>query len=599
MIESTSNISNIGATELIRIKDHKQGYLLDPWGYVGPKRRRRMEESWAGFFQHEILCKLPVDELASVFTSDFGRPTKELHTILGALFLQQMHDLTDEETIDQAAFNIQWHYALNIPEESDEAKYISAKTLWSMRKVVTDLKLDEKMFVHLTDAMAKRFKVDTTKQRLDSVHIMSNMRHLGRIGIFTRSNHKFLVNLKRQYSQCFAELEGEQSELVSRYLTEKAIGCFSMVKPAESEKTLALVSQDLYSLVKRFHNNQDVASLHSYQLLRRVLNEQCTISDEESLGAISIPKACKEVNSASLQNPSDPDVSYDSHKGQGYQIQVMETYCDSEDQAVKEKTLNLITHVQLEKASEHDSHAVIPAIEDATLRDCAPKQLLADSLYGSDDNKQKADALGTELISPVMKGSVTKDKLYLHDFQFSPSGQITACPAGQVPLKIIKQKKQRYSVAFSSEQCCCCSSASICPVKPGSKHHYLRCSEKAMRLAPRRIMEQTPEFRDKYRWRAGIEATFSGMDRTTGIKHLRVRGFTAVRFCVYMKALATNLLRATRVRNALWGACLSPESLFVSLRRLFLVIKEQYESKFKKLCASSSNCHGAAINMAV
>jgi hypothetical protein len=584
MIENISNINNIGAIPLISIKDHKQGYLLDPWDYVGPKRRRRMEESWAGFFQREILCKLPTDKFAKAFTSDFGRPTKELHTILGVLLLQQMHDLTDEETVDQAAFNLQWHYALNIPEESDEAKYICLKTLWSMRKAVTDMGLDMEMFTNLTDTLATLFKVDMSKQRLDSVHIMSNMRHLGRIGIFTRSIHKFLVNLKRQRSECFTEFEKEQTELVNRYLTENALGCFSMVKPAESEKTLSMVSQDLYLLVERFHSHQEVASLHSYQLLCRVLNEQCTISDEESLGAIAIPKAGKEVSSASLQNPSDPDATYDSHKGQGYQFQVMETYCDSEDQAVKEKTLNLITHVQLEKASEHDAHAVIPALEDTAARGCVPQQLLADSLYGSDDNTQKAKALGTELISPVMKGSVTKDKLYLHDFQFAPNGQIAACPVGQAPLKIIKQKKQRYSIAFSSEQCRCCPNASICPVKPGSKHHYLRCSEKAMRLAPRRIMEHTPEFRDKYRWRAGVEATFSGMDRTTGIKHLRIRGFTAVRFCICMKALATNLLRATRVRNALWGPCLLPETLFTSLRRLFWVIKEQCTAKFKSRC---------------
>ena len=37
----------------------------------------------------------------------------------------------------------------------------------------------------------------------------------------------------------------------------------------------------------------------------------------------------KEISSSSLQNPSDPDAGYDAHKGQGYQVQVMETYCDS------------------------------------------------------------------------------------------------------------------------------------------------------------------------------------------------------------------------------------------------------------------------------
>ena len=99
-------------------------------------------------------------------------------------------------------------------------------------------------------------------------------------------------------------------------------------------------------------------------------------------------------------------------------------------------------------------------------------------------------------------------------------------------------------------------------------------------------MEHTPEFRDKYRWRAGIEATFSGMDRRTGVKHLRVRGFSAVRFCVYMKALAINLLRATLVSKTLWSHCPSPGALFVSLRRLFLAIKERYTVKFKEMCAA-------------
>jgi hypothetical protein len=41
--------------------------------------------------------------------------------MLGVMILQQMHDLTDEETIHQYAFNIEWHYALDITDESDAA----------------------------------------------------------------------------------------------------------------------------------------------------------------------------------------------------------------------------------------------------------------------------------------------------------------------------------------------------------------------------------------------------------------------------------------------------------------------------------------------
>jgi hypothetical protein len=61
-------------------------------------------------------------------------------------------------------------------------------------------------------------------------------------------------------------------------------------------------------------------------------------------------KPAKEVASDSLQNPSDPDATYDGHKGQGYQVQVMETYCNTENREVREKTVNLITHIELETA---------------------------------------------------------------------------------------------------------------------------------------------------------------------------------------------------------------------------------------------------------
>jgi hypothetical protein len=108
---------------MIHIKDHKQQHLFDPWGFLSPKRRQILEEGWPGLFREYLLEELPVVQLASFFSSGSGRPTKELHTVLGVLLLQQALDLSDQAAIEQLCFNIQWHYALNIPEESDEAKY--------------------------------------------------------------------------------------------------------------------------------------------------------------------------------------------------------------------------------------------------------------------------------------------------------------------------------------------------------------------------------------------------------------------------------------------------------------------------------------------
>jgi hypothetical protein len=92
---------------LISRHDPRQGHLLDPWKHLGPKRRKLLENSWAGLFRQEILAELPVDQIAPWFRADLGRPSKELYTVLGVLVLQQMHDLTDTETV--LAFNQQWH----------------------------------------------------------------------------------------------------------------------------------------------------------------------------------------------------------------------------------------------------------------------------------------------------------------------------------------------------------------------------------------------------------------------------------------------------------------------------------------------------------
>ena len=445
---------------MLRANDHKTLYLVDPWGHLGPKRRKLLDESWAGLFREHILSVLPVQKIAPCYTDGFGRPTKEIYASLGALILQQMHDLTDEETVAQFSFNIQWHYALDIAGDSDEAKYMCPKTLWTLRHIVAEKGLDEDLFAVTTETLAKVFGVDTSKQRIDSVHIRSNMRRLGRICVFAQSIHNFLVNLKRQRRAIFATIEGELTE---RYLTEKAMGCFSLVKPSETAKTLETVSRDLFSLVERFRQNTQVKSLTTFGVLLRVLQDQC---DFDTAVARLALKAAKEIPSASLQNPSDPEAGYDAHKGQGYQVQVMETYCDSPDATIREATLNLITHVEVEPAHISDVHALIPALESTKERGLAPDEVLADSLYGSDENTQKAKEMGVDVISPVM-GTPKEETLSLADFPQTGTGKILACPQGHQPIKVKQGKKGVASVAFASEHCTVCPLRDRCPVKAG------------------------------------------------------------------------------------------------------------------------------------
>jgi len=529
---------------MIRIKDHKQRPLFDPWHYLSPKRRRMLDEDWPGLFREHLLEELPVNQLRRHFTDGLGRPCKELHTVLGVLLLQQTLDMTDKAAIEQLAFNIQWHYALNLPEESDDAKYISEKTLYTMRQLMIDNLLDGVMLDAVSDKLAAVFGVDAKDQRIDSVHIQSNMRKLGRIGIFSRTIFRFLVNLKRHHRPLFDAIDEKVTE---RYWGKKAQAAFAMVKPSASEKTLKTVSADLFDLIERFKAQPKVCSMHSYKLMQRVLKEQCHLSEGAGARKVTIRKPA-EIRSDSLQNPSDPDAAYSGHKGQGYQVQVMETFSRCDDKKEKDQQLNLITHVDVQPACAHDSHALVPAIADTQVRGLGPKKLLADTLYGSDANERISKVADVDLVAPAPKGANDDP---LSRFSFDDNGLVIQCPAGHRPdTTSPKTKRSSYSAGFDLQRCLDCPLSSQCPVKPGKKKAYLRYSGKRCRLAKRRAHEASDTFIEDYRWRAGVEATMSEFDRRTGVKKLRVRGMKAVRFCARMKATGLNILRAGAVRKA-------------------------------------------------
>ena len=582
---------------MIRIKNHKQQQLFDPWSHLSPKRRKMLDEDWPGLFREHLLEELPVDQMLPYFTDGIGRPCKELYTVLGLLLLQQAMDLTDKAAIEQLAFNIQWHYALNIPEESDDAKYISEKTLYTMRQLIIEQHLDKLLFDNIANKLATVFDVDTKNQRIDSVHIQSNMRKLGRIRIFSQTITKFLVNLKRHHRPLFDKLA---ESIIERYLGKKSQTAFSMVKPSESEKTLKILSADLFNLIEQFKHQQAICCMHSYKLMQRVLAEQCNLENDKDGKKVTIKKP-GQVPSDSLQNPSDPDATYSGHKGQGYQVQVMETFSRSEDKTQKQQSLNLITHVAVQTACESDAVALVPAIADTQQRQLSADQLLADTLYGGDTNHQAAKANDVQLIAPVKKGN-TANTSHLTGFSFNENGYVTCCPAGHSPDRVsYKKKTDRFSAAFNYDLCHNCPFFGQCKLRPGKNKFLLHYSHKQQRIAVRRATEQTPCFAEVYRWRAGIEATMSEFDRRTGVKNLRVRGKPAVRFAATMKAAGLNILRAGAVRKArrkAYGAGLGTKHLVYTI---YTAVKERiimHLSLFKLVFLKTPHLAGNEMHMA-
>jgi hypothetical protein len=505
--------------------------LFDPWSFLGPKRRRLLDRSRAGAFQREVLPRLPVAELAATFRADFGRPSKGLHTALGVLVLQQMLDLTDEETVEQLAFSEMWHYALGIADTSDAATYMSLRTLWGLRQKAVALALGERMFAEVTDGLAAALGVAGGKQRLDSVRVQSNMARLGRVRLLARVIRGFLRRLRRWDEGRWAQVPAAVRE---RHAGTAGDGVFGRVKPSASAATLQELAEELVALHDQFAGDEAVAGMKSFRLLARVLQEQCRVAATAGERRVSVREA-REVPADSLQNPSDPDAAYSGHKGQGYLVQVMETY--GQEAAAPE----LITHVAVAPADAPDAAAVEPALTDVAARDLAPHTLLADTAYGGDANVQAAAESGVILTAPVA-GQPERTALRLADFAADAAGRVTLCPLGQAPTAVQAQG-ERLTALFPAAVCAACPRRSDCPAKRGKSHYRLVYTAAARRASLRRAREQTAEFRAVYRFRSGIEATISQLDRRTGCKRLRVRELARVRFCVFLKALGLNIRR--------------------------------------------------------
>jgi len=192
--------------------------------------------------------------------------------------------------------------------------------------------------------------------------------------------------------------------------------------------------------------------MSSFQLLSRLFKDQCTsVDDLKNKGEkIITAKPNREIPSDSLQNPSDEDAGFCGHKGRGYQVQVMETYSGDTDK----KQLSLITHVEVESENKHDSNALLPALKNTDKRNMSPKELLADSLYGSDDNVTKAKQdFETDVLVPLM--GANRKGFDLEQFTLDCNNQITLCPQANKPISV-KKRNDRFNAKFSLADCSSC-----------------------------------------------------------------------------------------------------------------------------------------------
>jgi len=378
----------------------------------------------------------------------------------------------------------------------------------------------------LVEALEK----DVSRQRLDSTHIFSNMARFGRTQLMGVVVKRFLTQVHRHDILAYETLP---AELLARYAPAANRLFGDTVNDIKSRKLIRQqVAEDMLMLIQWFEDT-DHADRTSFKQLVRVFNEQCTVEEKRV-------KIKEKAGSRVLQNPSDPDATYDGLKGPGYQAQVAETCTDGDVQ--------LITAVIPQTAAEPDCEAVLPVCRDLHEKGLVPEIMLCDAAYGSDANVQNCKAKEVELISPVNRSRRNDGKMHVDDFDIDPVTEcVRRCPAGHAPLQSTYDPSSgKTRSIFDGALCRACPNLAQCPTTGKGNRRTFRHTPAQRRNAERLKKEETPAFRSVYSKRAGIEGTFSRIKSCLSLHRLRVRGSKPVFMALFLKLAGWNILQAAK-----------------------------------------------------
>lgn len=231
----------------------------------------------------------------------------------------------------------------------------------------------------------------------------------------------------------------------------------------------------------------------------------------------------------------------------GYKVHLTETCSESSETT----TPNLIVQVRTTVAPVPDGEmtaAIQAALERAHLK---PDEHLVDT--GSVDAEQLASSRERDirLMGPTMPDSSWQAKagrgLDLAHFSIDWDKRQATCPQGQTSTRF-SQAGARVEIVFATQVCAPCPVRQDCTrSRTTGRVLHLRPQAAHEALQQQREVEQTPEFRQTYALRAGIESTFSQGVRALGLRRSRYDGLVRTHVQQLLTAVALNLVRIDAV----------------------------------------------------
>ena len=188
---------------------------------------------------------MPADALAEHFDPTMGRPSKELYSMAGLIFLAEYFNWTKDEALEAYCFHMGVHYALNLEPVAQE---LSMRTLERNIARFKDDDLAEAVMADVTVRLVELLGIKIDKQRLDSTHLFSDMASFGRTRLMGVAIKRFLKQVERNAP---ADYDTLPDTLRQRYAPGVNQLFADTAKDTESRRRLRQqVAEDMHTLLK-------------------------------------------------------------------------------------------------------------------------------------------------------------------------------------------------------------------------------------------------------------------------------------------------------------------------------------------------------------
>lgn len=485
------------------------------------------------------------ERFAPLFASSRGRPAESPGQLALVSALQFAEDLSDRQAADAVRGRIDWKYLLGL-ELTDPGFDYSVLSEFRGRVLAGGMECQ------LLDILLERLKErglirERGQQRSDSTHVLAAIRELNRLECVGETLRCALNSLAVVVPDWLREfVPPEWFERYAQRFDQWRLPDDLAERDALGEQ----IGRDGHHLLQTVYGPNVPVWLRevpAVEILRRVWMQQYYIEGETVRWRKPKTEGLPPPGHL-IVSPYDVDVRMATRKGKewtGYIVHLTESCEDGSPL--------LITNVETCASTTPDGALTETIHRHLDEKDLLPGEHLVDQGYVDAQGLVNSQIEhGVDLIGPVPSNTSWQARAG-HGFDQTHflidwDAQQATCPQGQTST-YWRETQERHGnpiiyVQFAQQDCQACPQRVLCTrARQKPRRLKLRPQDQYVALQEARQRQETEEFKEKYKRRAGVEGAISQGVRGFGLRRSRYTGLPKTHLQHVLTAIAMNLVR--------------------------------------------------------